>query len=266
MGETSEQRAPRMIGDGRKLVKSGFTFASEQARDLLLHNKLGNLDAIYQRGQAAHLRHTGRSVWDAHLSDANGDNCHVYIKMNWGRQRLWPRMTDLKTGQWLQSMPVREWHGIGTLGQLGLNVPERIAVFHEGIVNFRSAVIVRAVPPSTSLFELLQRGEWAQMESVDRQQILRAIAKVMRTIHSAGLGWRGTSAGHFYPEISREGEWNMWLIDCEGVHRGAAQKTIDRDDRKLLRSFELAGANEETLSMLADCLIRQLPETPARAA
>lgn len=247
-------------------MKSGALFANDGARDLLARNNLDNLDAVYEQGDGAHLRHSGRAVWDTHLTDSNGGQYHVYLKMNWGRRRLWPRMTDLKTGQWLQSMPVREWHGIDTLGRLGLNVPERVAVMHEGLVSFRSAVIVRAIPPTASIFDLLQNGKWATMNGNDVGQILQVIARVMRTIHAAGLGWRGTSVGHFYPVATEEGAWDVWLIDCEGVHRSTAKKTIHRDDRKLIRSFDLAGADSETLSQLVDCLERETPVELSRAA
>lgn len=241
-------------------------FASEHARDLLARNNMAELDAIFEQATDAHLRHTGRSVWDTHLHDDQGERIHVYVKMNWGRRRLWPRMTDLKTGQWLQSLPVREWHGIDALGRLGINVPQRLAVVHSGLVTFRSAVIVRAIPPTASVFDMLQSGEWSQLETGRRQQVLRGIANVMRTIHSAGLGWRGTSVGHFYPQTMANGGWNMWVIDCEGVHRSATQRTFERDDRKLMKSFELAGADEETRTMLGDGLRQQRPQTVSRAA
>ena len=241
-------------------------FASEPIRDLLIRNNLAELDAIYEQATDAHLRHTGRSVWNTHLQDDDGERIHVYIKMNWGRRRLWPRMTDLRNGQWLQSHPVREWHGIDALGQLGLNVPERLAVIHSGLVTFRSAVIVRAIPPTASVFDMLQSGEWSQLKTGHRQQVLWGIANVMRTIHSAELGWRGTSVGHFYPQEAANGNWNTWVIDCEGVHPRATQRTFDRDDRKLLKSFDLAGADEDTLTMLADCLRQQQPATLCRAA
>jgi hypothetical protein len=247
-------------------VGTNAVFASEHARVLLARHNLAELDAIFEQATDARLRHSGRSVWDTHLHDEDGKRIHVYVKMNWGRRRLWPRMTDLKTGQWLQSLPVREWHGIGTLGQLGINVPQRLAVIHRGLVTFQSAVIVRAIPPSDSVFDLLQSGKWSQFASDCRQHVLRGIARVMRTIHTAGLGWRGTSVGHFYPQATANDDWNTWVIDCEGVHRSATQQTFDRDDRKLIKSFELAGADEETRTMLTDCLRQQHPTTVSRAA
>ena len=69
-----------------------------------------------------------------------------------------------------------------------------------------------------------------------------------------------------YTAATADGTWDAWLIECEGVHRSSAQKTIDRDDRKLIRSFDLAGADSETLSQLVDCLERATTAELSRAA
>ena len=231
-------------------------FDCEAARDLLNNNGLGDVESVFANGATAQRRHDGRTVWDTQLIADDGELVHVYVKMNWGRLQFWPRMTDLKTGQWLQSMPIREWKGIGELKSLGLNVPQRLAVFHTGILSFRAAVIVRAIPLRESVRAMLASGEWQRLAGEQREHILDRMVEVMRTIHAAGLGWRGSSLGHFYPQLDADGGWKIWLIDCEGVHRRATQRTFDRDFRKLTRSFEIVGAEPSTLNMLERCIRR----------
>jgi hypothetical protein len=240
----------------------GTVFDCQAARDLLNNNGLGDIESVFANGAAARHRHAGRNVWDTQLVAADGELVHVYIKMNWGRMRFWPRMTDLKTGQWLQSMPVREWKGIGQLEVLGLNVPQRLAVFHSGMLSFRAAVVVRAIPPRASVRMMLANGDWQRLAWVQRKHILDRMVEVMRTIHAAGLGWRGSSLGHFYPQLDADNsDQAIWLIDCEGVHRRATQRTFDRDFRKLSRSFEIVGADRSTLNMLKRSIGRSKAES-----
>ena len=97
---------------------------------------------------------------------------------------------------------------------------------------------------------MLASGDWQRLATEQREHILDRMVEVMRTIHAAGLGWRGSSLGHFYPQWDADGVRAIWLIDCEGVHRRATQRTFDRDFRKLSRSFEIVGADPSTLNML----------------
>lgn len=240
--------------NNRSFRAFGAAFSSEAARDLLQDHGLGEIESIFARGKSAHCRHAGRSVWDTRLTNSTGEPVRVYVKMNWGRRRLWPRMTDLKTGQWLWSHPVREWHGLGALSRLGLNVPERLAVFHAGLMSFRAAVVMRAIPLATSVQTLLESGDWRRLPENRRARILDRMLEVMQTIHAAGYGWRGTSVGHFYPRLDDADTENesrsMWLIDCEGVHPRASRRTYERDYRKLLRSFGQVGADRATLDLM----------------
>ena len=231
-------------------------FASDDARLLLVRNGLGDLDAVFSAGATAGCRHTGRTVWSRELVDSAARSVRVFVKMNWGRLRLWPRMTDLKTGQWLQSLPAREWDGLGRIEQLGLNVPERLALFHRGLFSFRSAVIVRAVPAKQSVFEMFQQGSWQRLPRQTQQQIFNEMVSMMRTIHEAGLAWRGTSTRHFFPAQLAANVWKLWIIDCEGVHGHATPKSFQRDYRKLLKSLEQSGADRPTIDLLRKSINR----------
>lgn len=148
------------------------------------------------------------------------------------------------------SHPAREWDGLQRLESLGLAVPERLAFFEQGFWSFRSAVIVRAVPPPKSIYDMLLDGSWHALSNGDRTTIVDEIVAALRQIHAGGLGWRGTSTGHFYPERAGSGGWKLWLIDCEGVHTGATRQSTQRDFRKIGRCLARAGADVLTLEHL----------------
>jgi len=116
-------------------------------------------------------------------------------------------MTDLKTGQTFQSLSDREWNGLARFRALGLNVPERLALYCHGLWTVRTAVILREVPPQHSLDEMLKNGRWQQFSAGQRESLLETVMATMQTIHKAGLGWRGTSCRHFYPQLHNDGSW-----------------------------------------------------------
>jgi hypothetical protein len=232
------------------LFASQKLFGSEAARTLLEANQLADLDSAFAVGSSAMERHVGRGVVEATLTDADDETAQVFIKLNWGRRRLWPRMTDIKTGQVLQSLPEREWRGLQAFESIGLSVPERLALFQQGTLNIRAAVIVRAVPPVGSLDEWMQDGRWQQLSLEERTELLEGVVAIARRIHSSGFGWRGIGSRHFFPEKLENGRWKFWLIDCEGVHRGATTTVVERDYRKLLRAVRESGAEEESLRRL----------------
>jgi len=237
-------------------------FASEAARELLSANGIDRLERLFSRRcNALHAR-SDRCVWPVDLARPNGLPLRAFVKMNWGWRRLIPRSTDLRTGQALWSLPAREWEGIEQLRQIGLNVPERLALFEEGLVRFRSAVVVQSVPGEASLSDWVLNGHWADLPRNVHRDVLEAVAGCMRTIHGAGLAWRGASCRHFLPEHVSGGGWKLWLIDCEGVHRATSPRDAARDLRKLWRSCHEIGADQETLDRLA----AEIDDAPARRA
>jgi hypothetical protein len=159
-------------------------------------------------------------------------------------------MTDVKTGQVWESLPLREWHGIERLSQLGLLVPERLGLFREGWVQPRSALILAAVPAPHSVDDLLRSGRWHKFAPADREAILDEIVAIARRIHAAGLAWRGICSRHFFPVRRPDGEWQHWLIDLEGVHRRRGAQATARDFQKLIRAMRGSGADDQTLRSL----------------
>lgn len=231
-------------------------FGSHAWQDLLESNGLCDTDSVFARGNTHNCRHTGRSVTPLTLTSPDGSETQAYLKLNWGRRRIWPRMTDLKTGQMFQSLPEREWNGIDRFAKIGLNVPERLGLFQSGLFQFRDAVIVRAVPPLHSVDQMLQNGSWWELDDERRSSLLSAMITVMRTIHAAGIGWRGSSSRHFYPQWQPTDGWKLWLIDCEGVHRKWSNRIVERDCRKLWRAMRESGADSDTLTELQSLIDR----------
>src|SRR5262245_8876598 len=86
-------------------------FGSPAGRELLERNRLASLDQLFERAPERRLR-DDRCVFSVLLEDATGGRVRAFVKLNWGRRRLWPRMNDIKAGQVFQTLPVREWRGI----------------------------------------------------------------------------------------------------------------------------------------------------------
>ncbi|HUG90257.1 MAG TPA: lipopolysaccharide kinase InaA family protein [Planctomycetaceae bacterium] len=230
---------------------AGVAWGSDAARALLEHNGLADVDRVFSRFRPDRWRHAGRAVVEAALPSPGGGERRVFVKLSFGRRRWWPRMADLKTGQFWQSLPLREWRGIERLEALGLFVPERIGLYGEGLWRSRAAVIVGAVPAPHSIDELLRSGRWRHLDRPDREFILEEVVAAARRIHAAGLAWRGICSRHFFPVRQPDGRWRLWLIDLEGLHRRRGSRPVERDFSKLLRAMQASGADAETLEVLA---------------
>ncbi len=224
-------------------------YESEAARTLLGQNALDDVDRLMGLIAGCMHHHKCRAVSRVNLYRADGRRVEAFVKLNWGRRRVIPRMTDLKTGQLFQGMAAREWRGIEAFRSLGLLVPERLALLQRGWLWFQEAVIIRRVPPRFSLHEMLRNGEWDGLPQADQKALMESLVDVMRRIHRAGLGWRGTCTRHFFPERTANGSWQSWLIDCEGVHARVSRRGIARDYRKLYRGFVISGANPKALRL-----------------
>lgn len=254
---------------GRNLVE----FDSPTAENILRRHELASLDAIFQAARGAHQHHASRAIWRTELRDDTDRTFAIYIKMSWGRRRWWPRMTDILTGQVFKSLAIREWQGLDRLSQIGLRVPQRMALLEEGLFWRRSAIIVREVPPPASLSELVCSGVWAQMPVTDRHAIFGAIARTIERIHAAGFAWRGISSRHIYPQRLATGRWELWLIDCEGVHPARTKSFKERDLRKLERALRHDRADAATVALVRAASMAEpatvpcvLPMQPQRRA
>jgi Lipopolysaccharide kinase (Kdo/WaaP) family len=227
-------------------------FESPVAEVALRRQGLATLDAIFAGQASAEVRHVGRAVLKTELPGLGRATETGYIKLSWGRRRWWPRMSDIRTGQVLQSLAVREWEGLKTFERLGLQVPERLALLEEGALWKRSALILRAVPPPASLSDMILDGSWLRLPREDRGRILDEVARTLAQIHDAGWAWRSISTRHVFPQRDARGDWKIWLIDCEGVHRARSAAILQRDLRRFLRALCHDHADEQTLETMRD--------------
>jgi hypothetical protein len=242
-------------------VRPLTVFASPATESVLCQNGLGTLDAIFQHRAAAHHRHDGRAVWKAEVCGADGKTFTAFVKLSWGRRRWWPRLADIRTGQVLKSLAVREWDGLAVFERLGLHVPERLAILEEGLLWKRSALVLRAVPPPASLSEMILDGNWLCLPLEDRRVIFAELARTLCRLHQSGWAWRSISTRHVFPQRKASGMWELWLIDCEGVHRARSAAILHRDFRRFLRALSHDRADEQTLE-----LMRTIGERVAPAA
>lgn len=241
-----------------------WQFASETARKLIQKNGLDHIDQLFELAKFGIHSHKGRTVSPIKFYGDNGEHVEAFVKLNWGRRRLVPRMTEIKTRQAYRCLPTLEWQGIQHLESLGLCVPERLALVRSGWFWFREAVIIKRVPPENSVDDMIRTGQWNTLSRDNQRAILEGMVQVMQSIHQSGLGWRGTCTRHFFPALLADGAWQFWMIDCEGVHRHVTPRAINRDYRKLHRALEISGANLRTLKWFQKLVDRakQSPKTP----
>jgi hypothetical protein len=93
-------------------------------------------------------------------------------------------------------------------------------------------------------------GSWLRLPLEDRQSILEEVVRTLCHIHKSGWAWRSISTRHFFPQRSACGVWDLWLIDCEGVHRARSTEILHRDFRRFQRALAHDRADEQTLEML----------------
>ena len=241
------------MGGAEEFVREpGVVFASAAARALLEQDGLLDLEAVLACGEALpatnHGRHRERDVRRATLRD--GDT--VYIKRQLRPGRLWPRMTEVLHGVAFQPFLRTEWDSIWRLRRAGLHAMEPLALFAGRRWRARRALIVRAVPPEKSLERLIWDRFVVRLPAADRRSLATEVARVLRTVHGAGLTWRGVEAKHLYPERLADGAWRMWLIDCCGAYENATARDRKRDRWKLLHNLAREGADEEFLRMVTE--------------
>ncbi|HEY4233508.1 MAG TPA: lipopolysaccharide kinase InaA family protein [Lacipirellulaceae bacterium] len=215
-------------------------FASNEVERLLTANGLTDLDAAFRLGEPLSgmhevraSRHQVKRVVRCVLNDATSQ-ADVYIKRQWRRTRWIPRPADIRRGIGLKCSPIHEWQGLRILQDAGLNVAEPLALFWQGWGFSRGAVVTRAVPARWSIADMLLGGDLQQMASERLGSLIEAAVDVVARLRRARLSWRSMKAKHFYPEEMANGQWRIWLIDCEGVYPGATERDCRRDWRRYL--------------------------------
>ncbi|MEE8452547.1 MAG: hypothetical protein V3R99_11555, partial [Thermoguttaceae bacterium] len=126
------------------MLRIGRTeFGSQAALNLLSANGLVDLETVFDCGEVIPCRHQVKGVAVATLRD--GDRpVRVFIKKQWRRSRLIPRLPDLRFGKAFSSYPLCEWRGLLRFRRLGLDTAEPLALFRHRWHPCRAAVVTGA--------------------------------------------------------------------------------------------------------------------------
>lgn len=220
-------------------------YSSGEARALLEANGLDRLGPLFTTGNPVRSqRHLHKEVVRVLLRDRERrTEVPVFVKRQWRRGRLLPRLSDLLSLHPYPSDPVHEWQGLQRLRAVGLLAAEPLALFWCPF-STRSAVVVREVPAPASLRDLLQSGALYALPPKRLDAVTAAIDQTLRRLRQARLGWRSLMAKHIYPEMLPDGSVRLWLIDCEGVYRVRTRRAHQRDEARFLDSVRKADAGE----------------------
>ncbi|MCA9041779.1 MAG: hypothetical protein KDA65_15605 [Planctomycetaceae bacterium] len=219
-------------------------FASSLVLERLQAHRLADLDQLFAQRENVDQRHSGRAVWSARMEDRKHNSFQVYIKLHSGKIPLIPRLSEIRGGLYKKPNPIREWEGIAAVEELGLNVPERLALFHQKGYRFRAAVITREVPGRQSVYQMIENQSWKSLGDEFQAGILDQMMAILNRIHEGGYGWRGVSTGHYFPVLNGNGTWTLSLIDLEGIHEGISNSVVKRDYNKLVKCLVKYGGGD----------------------
>jgi hypothetical protein len=225
-------------------------FGSERAQSLLQRHGLVTLEAAMAFGRPLACRHRGRSISVGELADGE-TTVRVFVKkQNRVLQRV-PRLTDLRHGTAFWPYPVCEWRGLALFRRAGLLTAEPLALVRQGAYSPRSAVLVQSLPCEQHLGGLIREGLLQRLDPPGRTALIEAVVGAIERIHRAGLGWRGMESKHFYPRLEPDGSWQIWLLDCEGVHRRATRGDVRHHREKFVDKLRAVQADEDFIADIA---------------
>ncbi|QDU81617.1 Lipopolysaccharide kinase (Kdo/WaaP) family protein [Polystyrenella longa] len=229
-GEPSENQEIRKLTG-----KVESRFSSPLVQERLQAHRLADLEQLFAHRDNVDQRHTGRAVWSTSMEDRKHNRFQVFVKLHEGKIPFLPRLSEFRGGLYKKPNPLREWEGIDVVKKLGLNVPERLALFHEQGRQFRAAVITKEVTGRQSVYQMIENQSWKSLGNEFQAGILDQMMAIIGRIHEGGYGWRGISTGHYFPVLNGDGTWTLSLIDLEGIHDGASNSVVKRDFNKLLK-------------------------------
>lgn len=222
---------------------AGAWYGSDEACRLLTANGMASLEDALAAGELLDgaskglgNRHTAREITQVRLNEGAA-TVRAYVKKQWCRERLIPRMAEFRDETVFLTQPAREWRHLGLLRSLGLDTAEPLGLFSNGWLGGQAAIVTRAVPPEQSLETLATSGKLVQIGTLARIGLAQALARVVDTLRGARLSWRSMKPKHFYPMQTAESGWRIWLIDCEGLRCNAGVDYFSRDFSKLMKEL-----------------------------
>ena len=180
----------------------------------------------------------------------------LFIKRQMRSPRLLPTLKGFREHGPFAGDPVREWQGLNLLRSWGLSAAEPLALFTRRL-STESAVVTAGVPGGQSLRELVPAGFFDDLDDESLDLLIGAICRPIHTIHDHGFGWRGMDVRHIFPERRSDGDFRIWLIDCEGIYRRRRQSDADRDMMRLCKSLSKWAVPEEFIRCLMERLQRR---------
>jgi hypothetical protein len=218
-------------------------FVSEEVKQLLITNGIPDLGAAFDVGRPVDdmhaeraVRHDFKRIVNLDLKTPDGV-LRVFIKRQWRRERLLPRLTEIRHRIGIKCTPIHEWRGLRIMQRAGLNVSEPLALFWRGWGFSSGAIVTQAVPVNRSLDDLISNGEFERMDLERRNLLIKAVVSVVERLRRARLAWRSMKAKHFYPEETSSNGWRIWLIDCEGVSTRCSRTEHKRQWKAFLHNI-----------------------------
>jgi len=176
--------------------------------------------------------------------ELDGQMRQVYLKRTL-RHPLAALLKELLTGVWPQARPIREYRVARELSRLGIPAMKAIGCGQHRRLRMphQAFVLVEAVPARFALDQVVQvrLSEQALLSARQKRELVRAVGRLVRQLHDAGLRWPDLLAKHIFldppPGDDPEHTWELFLIDLERMVASRSAKARARDLGVLLRSM-----------------------------
>jgi len=219
-----------------------------------------HIDERYRKPLAAMGLRDFRSVMDARVGIPIGAHrdrnaVRLAVELNGQVRQLYLKRTlchpmaallkELLAGCWPQARPIREYQIARQLDRLGIPAMKAIGCGQQKRLGFphEAFVLVEAGPARYMLDEAMRvsLNEDPLLNTRQRRDLLRAVARLVRQLHDADLRWPDLVAKHIFldgpPADDSKHAWDLFLIDLERIYTSRSEKDRARDLTVLLQSM-----------------------------
>lgn len=238
-----------IVQESRKMLT---VFSSAEMEERLLVHKLHSLEQLFSETELqaqSEFTPSASECFTRQIETRKHQPFGVMVKRHSGTIPLIP-LTELKNGLYKIPLPVREWEAIADLEGLGLNLPERLALFHSRERQFQSALITKAIPAQQSIYQMMCNRSWNSLGEEMQSGILDQLIANLFAIHEDGYCWQKVSLENFHPVLQGNGEWMLWLTNLESAVADLPEKMQQRDLNHLLKTASKMQADPFTLKYL----------------
>lgn len=201
---------------------------------------LASLDALLSVSGAADLRKPGLAPWRQRIVLETGAG-RYYLK-RYTRPPLRVRLAQAARG--FGCTAGVEWHWLHEVRRLGIGTPLPVAMGSRGRgLREQASALLLAELPGTSLEKWVPAQlQGALADAATRDELSRALASLVRTLHGAGLFHRDLYLAHVFVRAAPAGGHELALID---LHRMVRRRWL-RLLHDRLRVKDLAALNYST--------------------